>query len=335
MTHRVPGGEAAALPIRVLGRSGVPVTALSFGSAAIGHLFTPVTDEQAYATVDAAWDTGIRYFDTAPHYGAGLAERRLGRALRTRARDSYVISTKAGRLLEPAEPGRDGRPAHRGVWDFSAAGVRRSIEDSLVRLGLDRVDIVYLHDPDDHAEQAFREGYPELERLRGEGVVGAIGAGMNQAGMLTRFVRDTDVDAVLCAGRYTLLDQRAALALLPAARERGTSVVIGGVYNSGVLADPRPGATYDYAAVPPDLLDRARRMRAVAERHGATLRAAALAFSAAPEPVASVLVGARSPGEVADAAVQFRASVPADLWRELCAEGLLPEDVPTPGPRGS
>ncbi|MFD8385423.1 aldo/keto reductase [Streptomyces sp. NPDC059679] len=330
MTRRASGGEAAAPTIRTLGRSGVPVTALSFGSAAIGHLFTPVGDEQAYATVDAAWDAGIRYFDTAPHYGAGLAERRLGRALRTRARDSYVLSTKVGRLLEPPEPGRDGRPVHRRVWDFSAAGVRRSIEDSLSRLGLDRVDIVYLHDPDDHAERAFREGYPELERLRGEGVIGAIGAGMNQAGMLTRFVRDTDVDAVLCAGRYTLLDQRADAALLPAARERGTSVVIGGVYNSGVLADPRPGAMYDYAAVPPDLLDRARRMRAVAERYGTTLRAAALAFSAAPDPVASVLVGARSPGEVADAAAQFRASVPGDFWRDLRAEGLLPQDVLTP-----
>lgn len=212
----------------------------------------------------------------------------------------------------------------------SAAGVRRSIEESLVRLGLDRVDVVYLHDPDDHAEQAFREGYPELERLRAEGVVGAIGAGMNQAEVLTRFVRDTDVDAVLCAGRYTLLDQRAGAALLPAARERGTSVVIGGVYNSGVLADPRPGATYDYATVPADLLDRARRMRAAAERHGTTPRAAALAFSAAPDTAASVLIGARSPDEVADAAVQFGAPVPADLWRDLRAEGLLPQDALTP-----
>ncbi|MFG2854294.1 aldo/keto reductase [Streptomyces mirabilis] len=324
-----------------LGNSGVEVSALSVGAAGIGNLFTAISDEQAYETVDAAWSGGIRYYDTAPHYGIGLSERRLGTALRDRPRAEYTLSTKVGRLLEPtgADAGGDDLadgfavPAtHRRVWDFSAEGVRRGIEASLERLGLDRVDIVYLHDPDDHAEQAFHEGYPALERLRSEGMVGAIGAGMNQSEMLTRFVRDTDVDVVLCAGRYTLLDHDALTELLPAAQERGTSVVIGGAFNSGLLADPRPGATYNYATAPAELLDRALRLKEIAERHGTTLRAAALAFPAAHPAVASVLAGARSAHEVRDCVEQFTTQVPEDFWRELREAKLLPEDAPVPVP---
>ncbi|WP_244943305.1 aldo/keto reductase, partial [Streptomyces inhibens] len=250
------------MPQRTLGRSGVPVTALGFGAAALAGLYTPVSEETAAATVEAAWDVGIRCYDTAPHYGLGLSERRLGEALRTKPRDSYTLSTKVGRLLEPHTGGGDDlahgfavAATHRRVWDFSADGVRRSLEDSLTRLGLDRIDIALLHDPDDHEEQAFREAYPALERLRAEGVVRAIGAGMNEAAMLTRFVTDTDVDAVLCAGRYTLLEQPALDQLLPAAAARGKSVIIGGVFNSGLLADPKPGATYNYAKAPGELLD--------------------------------------------------------------------------------
>ncbi|MET9519028.1 aldo/keto reductase [Streptomyces sp. NPDC002994] len=333
-------GEVA--DITTLGRSGVPVTALSFGAAALGNLFAPVTDEAAAEAVHAAWDAGIRYFDTAPHYGLGLSERRLGDALRGRDRDTYTLSTKVGRLLVADGPrgGRDGGctdgegfavPAtHRRVWDFSGDGVRRSVEDSLQRLGLDRIDVVYLHDPDDHADQAFREGYPALERLRAEGTVRAIGAGMNQAAMLTRFIRDTDVDAVLCAGRYTLLDQRAGDELLPEATARGKSVVVGGVFNSGLLADPRPGATYDYAPASMDLLDRALRAKAVAERHGVPLRAAALRFPFGRTAVASVLVGARSAAEVADAAAMFATRTPARMWEELRGESVLGADVPVP-----
>ncbi|MBT2492769.1 aldo/keto reductase [Streptomyces sp. ISL-96] len=335
-------GEVA--DVTTLGRSGVPVTALSFGAAALGNLFAPVTDEAAAETVDAAWDAGIRYFDTAPHYGLGLSERRLGDALRGRARDTYTLSTKVGRLLVADGPagGMDGEgfavPAtHRRVWDFSGDGVRRSVEDSLQRLGLDRIDVVYLHDPDDHAEQAFREGYPALERLRAEGTVRAIGAGMNQAAMLTRFVRDTDVDAVLCAGRYTLLDQRAGDELLPEATARGKSVVVGGVFNSGLLADPRPGATYDYAPASMDLLDRALRAKAVTERHGVPLRAAALRFPFGRAAVASVLVGARSAAEVADAAAMFATRAPARMWEELRGDTRVRADraVWEPGSRGA
>lgn len=325
-----------------LGASGVPVGPLSFGAAGIGSLYTEVTDEQARAAVDAAWTCGIRTFDTAPHYGIGLSERRLGAALRDRPRAEYTLSTKVGRLLEPTDVGGDDRAngfavsaTHRRVWDFSADGVRRSLDASLDRLGLDRVDVVYLHDPDDHAEQAFREGYPALEELRSQGVVGAIGAGMNQTEMLTRFVQETDVDVVLCAGRYTLLDHRALTALLPAARQRGVSVVVGGAFNSGLLADPGPGSTYDYAPAPPELLDRALRLKKTAERHGTTLRAAALALPAAHPAVVSVLVGARSAAEVRDCAEQFATRVPAAFWRELRAEGLLPDAVPLPVPEPS
>ncbi|GAA3484693.1 aldo/keto reductase [Streptomyces yanii] len=320
-----------------LGTSAVEVTELSFGAAAIGNLFREVDPAQAAAAVDAAWDEGVRYFDTAPHYGLGLSERRLGAALRQRPRDSYVVSTKVGRLLDPvpADPiaSYDGLsegfavPAtHRRRWDFSADGVRRSIEDSLERLGLDRIDIAYLHDPDDHAEAAFREAYPALEKLRSEGVVGAIGAGMNQTAMLTRFLRDTDVDTVLCAGRYTLLDQSALAELLPEATARGRSVVVGGVFNSGLLADPRPGATYDYTAAPLTLLDRALRIKAVAEGHGVPLRAAALHYPLAHPAVATVLVGTRSPDEMRDAADLLSREIPDALWDELRAEGLLTED---------
>ncbi|WJV44851.1 aldo/keto reductase [Streptomyces flavofungini] len=331
----------SGIAARRLGRSDVLVSELSYGGAGIGNLYSPVTDEDAAVALNSAWDAGMRYFDTAPHYGLGLSERRLGAALRGRPRDAYTVSTKVGRILEPVTGAVTGDdladggfavPAHhRRRWDFSADGVRRSIESSLERLGIDRVDIVYLHDPDNHGEEAFREGYPALERLRAEGVVGAIGAGMNQAEMLTRFVRDTDVDAVLCAGRYTLLDHQALAELLPAASARGTSVVIGGVFNSGLLADPKEGARFDYTEAPGELLDRARSLQALAGRHDTTLRAAALAFPFGHPAVASVLVGIHAPGQVADAVKQFAADVPADFWTEARSKGLLPPEVPVPG----
>ncbi|MGP3974172.1 aldo/keto reductase [Streptomyces sp. 8N114] len=328
-----------------IGAAGVEVTELGFGSASISGLYEAVDEDTAAATVAAAWDAGVRYFDTAPHYGVGLAERRLGAALRDKPRDAYTLSTKAGRLLVPyAEgegPGDDlahgfAVPAtHRRVWDFSADGVRRSLEQSLERLGLDRLDIVYLHDPDDHGEQALREAYPALERLRAQGIVRAIGAGMNQAGMLTRFVTDTDVDLVLCAGRYTLLEQTALRELLPAAEERGKRVVIGGVFNSGLLADPgRPDATYDYTAVPDAIRARALHMRAVTEAYGVPLRAAALRFPFGHPAVASVLTGARSVAEAQDAAAMLRLEIPDGLWEGLRAEGLLPAEVPVPAAGG-
>ncbi|MCM1966280.1 aldo/keto reductase [Streptomyces sp. G1] len=333
--------QTPPLPRTALGSGEVTVSALSFGAAGIGNLFAPVDTAQAAGAVHAAWDAGVRYFDTAPHYGLGLSEQRLGEALRTRPRHEYTISTKVGRLLQPVTGSGPGTgddlangfavPAtHRRVWDFSAEGVRRSIDASLRRTGLDRIDIVYLHDPDDHPQQAFHQAYPELERLRAEGVVGAIGVGMNQTAMLTRFVQETDVDVVLCAGRYTLLDQSALTDLLPEAAARGKSVVVGGVFNSGLLADPRPGARYDYATAPAHLLERALRLKAVAARHGVPLRAAALRFPFGSPAVASVLVGTRCAAEVRDAAAMLAHPVPDDMWAEMRAERLLPAEVPVP-----
>ncbi|HEX8007990.1 MAG TPA: aldo/keto reductase [Trebonia sp.] len=320
--------QRSPLPVRRLGGSPVFVTELSFGGAAIGNLFTEVTDSDARAAVDAAWDGGIRTFDTAPHYGLGLSERRLGDALRYRPREEYVISTKVGRLLRPASPpyGRDPEgfavPAdHVRDFDYSADGVRRSLEASLGRLGMDCVDVALIHDPDDHGEQAFREAYPALEKLRGEGMVRVIGAGMNQAAMLTRFVTDTDIDVVLVAGRYTLLDRSAADALLPAALERGVSVIAGGVFNSGLLAAPAPGATYDYQAAPDELIGRARRLENISARYGVPLRAVAARFPLTHRAVASVLVGARSAAEITDA-IRLRAiDIPAELWVTLGIDG--------------
>ncbi|MEW9518593.1 aldo/keto reductase [Streptomyces tubercidicus] len=323
-----------------LGRTPVGVTELSFGAASLGNLMREVDDDQARAAVDAAWDSGVRYFDTAPHYGLGLSERRLGAALRDRPRDGFTVSTKVGRLLRPtSDPSGDDLangfavPAtYRRAWDFSAYGVRSSIEDSLIRLGLDRVDIVYLHDPDEHEQQAFGSAYPELERMRGEGLVGAIGAGMNQTRMLHRFVCETDVDVVLLAGRYSLLDQAGLTCLLPDAARAGVSVVVGGVFNSGLLADPKPGATFDYAPAPEQLLHRALRLKDVCVQHGVPLRAAALQFPLGHPAVASVLVGARSAAEAADASSMMNVRIPGDLWAVLRAEGLLPWEAPLPAP---
>ena len=264
MTGGHKAAQVAPLPSRRLGRSRVFVTELAFGGAAIGGMYTEVSEDDARAAVDAAWHGGIRTFDTAPHYGLGLSERRLGAALRDRPRAEYTVSTKVGRLLVP-NPGATGPddqgfavPAtHRRVWDFSADGVRRSLEQSLVRLGLDRVDTVLIHDPDDHAEQALDEAYPALEKLREEGILGAIGIGMNQSAVPTRFVTETDIDVVLLAGRYTLLDETAAADLLPAAEARGVTIVLGGVFNSGLLADPRAAATYNYEPASAELVRRA------------------------------------------------------------------------------
>ena len=314
---------APPLPRRRLRESAVYVTELSFGGAAIGNLFAKVSDDDAAAAIDAAWDGGIRTFDTAPHYGLGLSERRLGAALRHRPRDEYVLCTKVGRLLEPAgsasrdDEGFDVPASHVRRFDFSADGVRRSLEASMGRLGLDRVDIALIHDPDDHGEQAFREAYPALEKLRAEGMVRAIGAGMNQAAMLARFVAETDVDVVLVAGRYTLIDSRAADALLPAAQRRGVAVIAGGVFNSGLLAAPVAGATYDYQTAPAELISQARRLEEICAGFGVPLRAAAARFPLSHPAIASVLIGARSAAEITDAVRLRSLDIPAALWDAL------------------
>jgi D-threo-aldose 1-dehydrogenase len=257
----------------------------------------------------------------------------------SRPRDAYVISSKVGRLLEPiANPvGLDDEgyavPAtHRRVWDFSRDGIRRSLAESLERLGLDRVDVVYLHDPDDHWAEVIDTGYPALAELRDEGVVKAIGAGMNQSAMPADLVRETDVDVIMLAGRYTLLEQDSLDDLLPLCVERGVGVVAAGVFNSGLLARPQPpgGAKYNYATAPQELLDRARAIAAVCERHGTTLPAAAIAFPLAHPAVASVCVGARSATQIRANVALYGKPVPAGLWPELKAAGLLRADAPVP-----
>jgi D-threo-aldose 1-dehydrogenase len=316
----------------------VDLSLLSFGGAPIGNLYRETSEESALAAVRAAWDAGIRYFDTAPHYGLGLSERRLGRALRGLPRDEYVISTKVGRLLEPAsqaltdDEGFAVRVPLRRRWDFSRDGILRSVEGSLSRLGADRVDILFLHDPDDHWEDAVGTGYPALAELRSQRIVAAIGAGMNQAEMLTRFVRETDMDLVMLAGRYTLLEQGALDELLPLCAERRVRVVAAGVFNSGLLSREQPpaGAKYNYSKAPGDLVELARRIAAVCERHGTTLPAAALRFPLGHPAVASVVVGMRDPAQVARNASLFSRAVPRGVWDELRELGLLRPDAPVP-----
>ncbi|MFF5214564.1 aldo/keto reductase [Micromonospora sp. NPDC000442] len=314
-------------------RPAIGLTELGFGAAQGGNLYRVTTDEEFVAAIDSAWAAGVRYFDTAPHYGLGLSERRLGSALRHRPRDEYVVSTKVGRFLEPSpqdahlrDPEGFEVPAtHRRVWDFSRDGVRRSIEASLERTGLDRIDIAYLHDPDDHWEQAAAEAVPALVELRDQGVVGAIGAGMNQSAMLARFVRETDVDVMMCAGRYTLLEQGAAGDLLPLAASRGVGVVIAGVYNSGLLSRDRPPADafYNYQQAPPELIERARRIAEVCDAHGVTLPQAALAFVRRHPAVVSTVVGVRNGTQMAETVRRSDAVVPDELWQSLATAGLL------------
>ncbi|MCG8924351.1 aldo/keto reductase [Lentzea sp. CC55] len=316
----------------------IAVSRLGFGGAPIGNLYREVSDEEAFGAVEAAWQSGVRYFDTAPHYGLGLSERRLGVALAGRPRDEYVISTKVGRLLEPFDgEGSDDEgfavPRHfRRVRDYSADGVRRSIESSLERLGTDRVEVVYIHDPDEHWDAAFSQAYPALEELRSQGVVRAIGVGMNQWEMPERFVRETDIDVVMLAGRYTLLEQPALPSFLPACAERGVSVVACGVFNSGLLSKPvvPPDAKYDYADAPPEPVARARAIASVCDRHGVTLPEVAIQFALGHPAVVSVVVGARTAAQMTSNAARFSASIPAGLWDELKSSGLLGEEVPTP-----
>ncbi|MFL5579916.1 MAG: aldo/keto reductase [Gemmatimonadaceae bacterium] len=324
---------------RRLGSSTVEVTELGFGGGPLGGLFAPVDDEAAAATLRAAWDGGIRYYDTAPHYGIGHSERRFGAFLRELPRDAYTLSTKVGRVLVPQDAaGRTDEafevPAsHRRVWDFTRDGVRRSVEDSLERMGVDRVDVLFLHDAEEHLEEAIRDGYPALAELRAEGMVGAIGSGMGDAAKLATVVRETDVDVIMQAGRYTLLDQSALDELLPACAERGVSVLAAAVFNSGVLAAARPpdDATYAYERAPADVLRRARRIAEVCEAHGVTLPQAALAFPLGHPVVAGVVAGMRSAEEAERDVAWFAAAVPPQLWADLRDEGLIDPRAPLPG----
>ncbi|SCL35133.1 D-threo-aldose 1-dehydrogenase [Micromonospora rhizosphaerae] len=317
-----------------LGRTEVEVTRLGFGLAPIGGLFTPVGDEIARATVEAAWNLGLRYFDTAPLYGCGLSERRAGAVLSGKPREEFTLSTKVGRLLVPGGAPEQEFWAESSdlspVFDFSYDGVLRSHAESLQRLGLDRVDIAHIHDPDHHFDEAVSGAYPALAELRARGDIGAVSAGMNQAELLVDFARAGDFDCFMLAGRYTLLDQSGSTELLPLCLEKGMSVLAAGVYNSGVLADPKLGAHYDYVPAERSLIDRALAIRTVCERHGVPLRAAAIQFPLGHPAIAGVVVGARDPEQITDNMEMFEWEIPGAMWADLKKDGLLPEEVPTP-----
>ncbi|HEX6361175.1 aldo/keto reductase [Actinophytocola sp.] len=323
------------MKINRLGRSAVTVTELGFGGGPLGGLFTPLDDGTAAEALTAAWEGGIRYFDTSPHYGIGHSERRIGEFLRQVPRTELTLSTKVGRLLVPQDAA--GRmddyfqvPAtHRRVWDFSRDGIRRSVEDSLTRMGVDRIDMLFLHDAEEHFETALRDGYPALAELRAEGVIGAIGAGMYDSGKLTRLVRESEVDAVMLSGYYTLLEQSALDDLLPACMARGVSVLAASIFNSGLLATPRPqpDARFDYRPAAEEVLQRAHRIADVCEAHGVTLPEVAMAFPLRHPAVAGIVVGMRSADEVRRNLAAFTTPVPDGVWTDLTTAGLLDERV--------
>ncbi|MCP3386876.1 aldo/keto reductase [Bradyrhizobium sp. CCGUVB4N] len=316
---------------------GLDVTSIGLGSAPLGGLFSAVSDADAEATVAKAWSLGVRFYDTAPLYGFGLAEQRLGAFLRQQPRESFAISTKVGRLLRP--PGRStieddhykDAPALRPQFDFSYDGVMRSVEESLVRLGLDRVDVLLVHDPDDHYDDAVSGAFRALVRLRDDGTVKAIGSGMNQSEMLTRFAEAVPVDCFLLAGRYTLLDQGALNALFPVCVAKNIGILLGGIYNSGILANPHAGAKFNYEDADAALVARALELEQLCRKHGTELKAAALQFCMAHPAVTVAVMGARNAAEVADNIGMSERTVPQAFWQELRAKNLVDARSPLPG----
>ena len=328
---------------------GLRITDLGFGTAPLGNLYRAIDDEEAAKILDLAWESGVRYFDTAPLYGYGLSESRLNRFLRGKDRDSYVLSTKVGRLLSATAPdARDGIgkwfdvPSRREVYDYGYDGVMRSLEFSLERLGVDRVDILYGHDLDiaNHGSQSVLDeslaeflegGHKTLVELRAQNVVGAIGIGVNEWQPAQWMIENGDPDIILLAGRYTLLEQEALQSFLPKCEERGVFVVIGGPYNSGILATgPREGAYYNYEPAPPEILDRAGRIQTVCNQHGVRLVDAAFQFPLCHPAVLSVVPGGQSVTEMNSNLEAASAQIPSDLWGNLKTEGLIVADAPTP-----
>lgn len=322
---------------RPLLRTGLRLTELGFGAASLGNLFRETTDAESEEAVDRAWALGIRYFDTAPHYGLGLSERRLGRALRKYPRDEYVISTKVGRLLVPNEhkTGRDsdGFLVPDDVvreWDFSRYGVRESLQGSLERLGMDRVDILYAHDPDQADPDAGIRVAPFLVELREQGLVNAVGVGTNSGSEAARLLARTDIDLAMLAGRYTLLEQDALDNALRVATATGKNIVAVGAFNSGLLASDSPAsdARYDYQPAEAELISRVEAIAAVCSRFGATVPQAAIAFPLGHPAVVNVTLGMRNPAQVQRNVELYDATPPNGLWAELRSEGLLRADAP-------
>ena len=334
------------LPKRKLGRTGLEVTALGFGSAPLGDIYEVLDDRIAIETVETAAAAGVTMFDTAPLYGQGSAEHRIGTALRRRPKGSFVLSTKVGRLLTPAPRGRTKTSRFVGglefdvTNDYSYDAAMRSHEQSLHRLGLPAVDVVLIHDADawthgpEEGPRRYREAMDgacrALEKLRSEGVIKGIGLGLNDPVYMARYLRDGDFDCILMAGRYSLLEQPALAEVLPIAERKNIGVMLGGVFNSGILATgPRPGAFYNYSEASPEILDRVARIQAVCARHGVALIEAALQFVLANPLVVSVIPGGQRVEEVRGNALLLDARIPPAVWAELKAEGLMRADAPT------
>ncbi|MDF2961336.1 MAG: putative aldo/keto reductase [Paenibacillus sp.] len=313
---------------RTVGKTSVEVTRLGLGTAQLGFMYEPVSTEEAVNTVQLAYDLGIHFFDTAALYGEGLAEQRLGTSLSKLSRDSFTVATKVGYDM-PENPPET--PKNNTARDYSYDGVMRSFENSLKRLGLSSVDILHIHDPDDHYQEAMEGAYRAVSELKSQGLVRAVGSGMNQSEMLTRFAQEADFDCFLLAGRYTLLDQSALKDLMPAAADKGISIFIGGPLNSGILADPYSNnPMFNYGPAAAEWIEKARNLDKVCGRYGVPLKAAALQFPFAHPAVASVLTGARSREELTENVKMLQFTIPNDLWKELKHEGLLSEETPTP-----
>jgi D-threo-aldose 1-dehydrogenase len=332
---------------RPLGRSGVKVTQLGFGGAPLGDFYAKLSEAEALDTIDAAHAAGVNLFDTSPFYGHGLSEHRFGHVLRRKPRDSVVLSTKVGRYFVPLQA-----PIDRGLWagglefepvfDYSYDGAMRSFEQSLMRLGMPRVDVLLIHDVDiwthgsreayeARLSEALAGAYKALLKLREEGVVRAIGVGANEVDACMRFAEGGDFDCVLLAGRYTLLEQGALGDLLPLCERRNIGIMLGGPYNSGILATGAiPGAKYNYRDAPPEIMERVGRIEAVCRRHGVALAAAALQFPLGHRSVSSMIPGAVTPAEVRRNAELMSVAIPAELWAELRSERLLDERAPIP-----
>ena len=338
-----------------IGNLGLSVTQMGLGGTGFGNIYAPVSDQEAAALAKVAYDAGIRYFDTAPLYGVGLSETRLGAGLAQYDRSELVISTKVGYTLVPASEAAGGNsvfvetPPLSTVFDFSRDAVLRSLESSLTRLGTDHVDILLIHDPDEsirlkpgmdpyqrsHFQEVMDGAYPALAELRSQQVVRAIGLGMNQWQMLADFARAGDFDCFLLAGRYTLLEQESLRELLPLCDQKGIRIILGGPYNSGILATGAiEGAYFDYGPAPPEILERVRRIEAVCREHGVSLQAAALQFPMAHPAVASIIPGARSTAELTANLDFFREPIPTAFWQQLQSEQLLEPAAPIPSGDG-
>ncbi|TDV09280.1 aldo/keto reductase [Paraburkholderia caballeronis] len=331
---------------RRIGRTALEVTALSLGTAPLGGLYRDLTEEEAQATVDAAWNAGIRFFDTAPHYGHTKAEHRLGAALRRHPRGDYVLSTKVGRRFVPRTHPDDGSEGWQNplpfeaIYDYTYDGILRSFEDSQQRLGITDIDILLVHDigrfthGDRHPhywQQLTGGGFRALDELRSRGAVKAIGFGVNEREVILDAIREFDIDCALLAGRYTLLEQAPLDDLLPKCIERGVSILLGGAFNSGILAHGVEGdRKFNYGAAPPDVIERVARLDAVCRAHGVPLAAAALQFPYAHPAVATVLNGARSVAELQENVASFARPIPSALWTALRDEGLLDARAPAP-----